>query len=103
MSLRKSPQQCQSLADIRVEVNRIDQELVALLAERNGYAEAAAAFKKSEEEIRSPDHLDAFFTERKRQAREAGLDEAMVERIYKAIVERSIEMHLALWRRAARP
>jgi isochorismate pyruvate lyase len=103
MSLRKLPQQCQGLADIRVEVNRIDPELVALLAARNGYAEAAAVFKTSEEDIRSPDHLDAFFTERKRQAREAGVDEAMVERIFRAIVERSIELQLALWRRGAKP
>lgn len=100
MTAYKLPQDCRSLEDIRADVNRIDRELVALLAERNGYALAATAFKKSEADIHAPDHLDAFFAERKRLAREAGLSEAMIERIFRAIVERTIEMQSAIWRSA---
>ena len=103
MSANKLPQQCQSLADIRDEVNRIDRELIELLAERTAYAEAAFAFKKSEADIRSPEHLPAFFADRKRQAREAGLSESMVEEIFKSLVARSIEMHSAQWRSRTKP
>lgn len=98
MTARKLPQQCQGLADIRDEVNRIDRELIALLAQRTAYAEAAVAFKIGEADIRSPDHLNAFFAERMRQAREAGVSDTMVERIFNAIVERSVELQSALWR-----
>ena len=98
MTARKLPKQCQSLADIRDEVNRIDRELIALLAERTAYAEAAFAFKKSEADIRSPDHLPAFFADRKRQARGAGLSETLVEAVFNALVAHSIEMHIAQWR-----
>ena len=98
MTAQKLPHECQSLADIRDEVNRIDRELIALLGRRTGYAEAAAPFKRDEADIRSPGHLGAFYAERRRQARDAGLDEAMVDQIFKAIIARSIDLHLAQWR-----
>lgn len=98
MTATRLPNQCQDLSHIRAEVNRIDREIIAMVAQRTAYAEAAVAFKASEADIRAPDHLPAFFAERRRQAREAGLSEAMVETIFRAITERSVELQLAKWR-----
>ena len=37
----KKPADCASMTDVRAEIDRVDQALVALIAERFGYVERA--------------------------------------------------------------
>ena len=41
----KQPAECETMADIRAEIDRLDAELVALFAQRVGYIDRAAAIK----------------------------------------------------------
>ena len=41
----KTPAECETMADIRAEIDRLDEELVALFAERTAYIDRAAAIK----------------------------------------------------------
>lgn len=93
-SARKSPSRCTGLADVRREVNRIDAALVRLLGERQRYALAAARFKPDVNSVRRPDHLPAFFAARGQWAATAGIDPALVERIFRAITAESVKLQL---------
>ena len=42
----KVPDQCESLQDVRTEIDRLDFNIIKLLAERSGYVKAAARFKR---------------------------------------------------------
>ena len=44
--MQKSPADCASMADIRAEIDRIDEALMALFAERWAYIDRAAEIKK---------------------------------------------------------
>jgi hypothetical protein len=44
----KTPEQCESMVDIRVEIDRLDRQVVALLGQRFAYVKAASKFKTSE-------------------------------------------------------
>jgi isochorismate pyruvate lyase len=46
------PEQCKTMADIRTGVDAVDAELVALLARRFGYMNAAARIKKDRNAVR---------------------------------------------------
>lgn len=46
---KKLPAQCQSMADVRAEIDRIDSALVDLIAERFGYVERAWQIKLGEQ------------------------------------------------------
>jgi isochorismate pyruvate lyase len=93
-SLRKSPSRCTEIAHVRREVNRIDATLVRLLGERQRYALAAARFKPDAKSVRRPDHLPAFFAARAQWAAAAGIDPALVERIFRAITTESVKLQL---------
>lgn len=44
----KAPQDCEDMGDVRAEIDRIDQALVDLIAERFGYVERAWQIKSRE-------------------------------------------------------
>ena len=43
----KKPDECADLAEIRMEIDRIDRDVIAALGERFQYVKAAAKFKKN--------------------------------------------------------
>jgi isochorismate pyruvate lyase len=45
MTTPKTPAECADLSDVRVEIDRVDKALVALIAERFGYVERAWQIK----------------------------------------------------------
>ena len=52
------PEDCRSLAQVRAEIDRLDEQIVRLLAERGGYVLAAARFKNSADEVRAPQRVE---------------------------------------------
>ncbi|MFN7052789.1 MAG: chorismate mutase, partial [Gemmobacter sp.] len=44
----KTPAECRNMAELRVEIDRLDGEIVALLAARVGYIDRAAQLKPAE-------------------------------------------------------
>lgn len=93
---RISPGDCAGMEQIRVQVNKIDREIIGLLGERLGYVRAAVAFKPDESSIRRPDHWDAFFSARRKWAEEEGYDPAVIEAIYRALYDYTVKVQLEL-------
>lgn len=46
--------QCNSLEEVRENIDRIDNEIIKLIAERGTYVVQASAFKKSEDGVKAP-------------------------------------------------
>ena len=98
-TVRRSPEACNSMEDLRVEIDRIDSGLVALIAERARFIDRAIVLKKR-------DGLPAYIPERveevvanvRRLAREEGAPEHVVETIWRVMVDEFIAIesgHLA--------
>ena len=48
----KAPENCGSMAELRVAIDALDQTLVTLLARRQAYIERAAILKKDRDTVR---------------------------------------------------
>lgn len=92
-----SPQACRSIHDVRQEIDRLDRQLVALMGSRLSYVKAAAKFKRSEVDVRAPERFAAMLQARRRWAGEEGLEPAMVEALFRSMVNHFIEQELSDW------
>lgn len=86
----KRPAECASLADVRVELDRLDAELLRTLAERRQFVLAAAQFKSSPTAVADPARVQAMIAVRRGLAQEQGLNPDMVESLFRLLVDHFI-------------
>ena len=77
---------CTTLAAVREEIDRIDRDVIALLAERSTYVARAGTFKRNVDEVRAPDRAAQVIANAGRMAADAGADPRVIERIYRELV-----------------
>jgi isochorismate pyruvate lyase len=91
-----------TLADVRAAIDRIDGEIVALLAERLRYTRDAARFKADEGEVAAPARAAAVVKRVTALGAERGVPKEIVGPVYRALVAASIEDQRKIFRRIAR-
>lgn len=84
-----------SLAEVRARIDVIDSELVRLLAQRQGLVRAAASFKSDDQAVRAPDRVAQVVASVRERARDAGLEPAVAEAVWRAMIGAFIELELA--------
>ncbi|ARS51880.1 chorismate mutase [Kushneria konosiri] len=91
----KNVQPCRDLAEVRQHIDRLDQEIVAAIAERGGYVHQAAAFKRNEQEVRAPQRVEQVIERVRTMAEEHQADPEVVEQVYRAMISAftEAEMH----------
>lgn len=87
MEAIKTPQQCESLEQVRAGIDRLDAQIVRLLAERGAYVLAAARFKHSADAVRAPQRVEQVVARVRVLAEQQGAMPEVVERIYRALIE----------------
>jgi chorismate mutase/prephenate dehydrogenase len=79
-----------TLAELRREIDAIDEQVVDLLARRHGKVHAAMAIKKTAGlPVYHPAREEDLISQRRRQAAHAGLDPDHVEELYRCILRQS--------------
>ncbi len=86
---------CESLNEVRANIDRIDRQIVELLAERGGYVKQAARFKKTTEDVKAPKRVEQVIANAVELAREFGADTVVTERVYRSMVAAFIEAETA--------
>ncbi|MBA2277307.1 MAG: chorismate mutase [Chloroflexia bacterium] len=87
--------QCQSLDEVREQIDRIDRQLVALLAERSGYVLQAAAFKRTAADVAAPRRVEQVVARVRHLAMAEGVDADLVEQVYRTMIARFIDIEQA--------
>ena len=77
---------CASLAEVRDNIDRIDRQIVALMAEREKYVAEAGRFKADPAAVSAPARVEAIIAKVRAIAREDGLAESVAERSYRAMI-----------------
>jgi len=77
---------CARLADVRVHIDRIDKQIVALMAERGQYVAEAGRFKADPAAVSAPPRVETIIVKVKELARADGLAERVAERSYRAMI-----------------
>ena len=94
-----APEDCQTMAEVRDGVDTLDRQLVALIAERARYMEAAARIKPGRDTVRDDWRVNDVLTKVKAEAEQAGLRVSIAEPVWRELVERSIQYEFEVWDR----
>lgn len=90
---------CTTMAQVRAGVDQIDRALVALLARRFAYMDAAARIKPTREAVRDEDRKRRVIANARAAAMEVGVPEEVVAVLWEQLVEASIAYELAAFDR----
>jgi isochorismate pyruvate lyase len=88
---------CQNMADLRVEIDRLDRALVSLLAERQTYIERAAEIKTKRSRIRDQARIEDVVAKVLIAAKAAGLSPAIAEPVWRTLIEACIAHEHDAW------
>ena len=94
----RKPADCTTMADIRPEIDRLDEDLVRLFAERAGYIDRAAQIKAQIDlPARIGPRVEEVVENVRRHAKAARLSPELVETLWRHLIDWSIareETHL---------
>jgi len=91
MTNETPPQDCQSMAEVRAEIDRMDRELVRMLALRAGYIDRATALKQLNGwPARIPERVEEVVMNARAAADGEGLDPDLIEDLWRQLVDWSI-------------
>ncbi|WP_127071356.1 chorismate mutase [Pelagibacterium lentulum] len=90
MSATKSPAECQTKEDVRAEINRIDQALISLFAERHSYVTRMAEIKTDPHEANDPARIEAVIGRVREAALRLDLDEDQAELLWRTLIDWNI-------------
>lgn len=96
---RPAPADCTTMGEVRQGVDAIDRLLVAVLAERQGYMDAAARIKTDRAAVRDAARIEDVVAKVKAAARAAGLSEAIAEPVWRTLIEACIAHEFGVWDR----
>jgi isochorismate pyruvate lyase len=89
--MKRAPADCTTKPHIRAEIDRLDAELVSLLAERFGYVRRMAEIKASPDEALVPERVDEVLDRVAVAATAAGLDEDLARDLWRRLIEWNID------------
>jgi len=92
-----APADCTTMTEVRAGVDAVDRDIVALLARRFGYMDAAARIKPDREAVRDEWRKADVKAKVDAAAAEAGIDRALIGRLYEDLIETSIAHELVRW------
>lgn len=85
---------CNSLEEVRENIDRIDNEIIKLIAERGTYVAQASAFKKSEDGVKAPNRVEAVIKRVRENALKYGANPDMAEALYREMISRFVSMEM---------
>ena len=91
------PADCTTMNQVRAGVDDVDRQLVALLARRFGFMDAAARIKPVREAVRDEWRKADVLAKVDATAAAAGIDRELLRRLYEDLIETSIAHELARW------
>ncbi len=78
---------CMVMGQVREEIDRLDQLLVELMAERQGYIEAAARIKPAKSEVRLEWRIEDVVSKVLVHCDKTGLSKRIAEPVWRQLIE----------------
>lgn len=92
MTTPKKPQDCSSMAELRLGIDALDKQLVAQLKLRAEYINRAIELKQENGwPARIPERVEEVVANARREADEQGLDPDLIEKLWRQIIDWSID------------
>lgn len=82
----RQPAECETMDQVRVEIDRIDSALVDMIAERFGYVERAWQLKSRPEEATVPWRIQQVIDRVRARAKDKGLSPELTEALWRQMI-----------------
>ncbi len=86
--------ECNSIEDVRTNIDRIDRQIVSLLSERGAYVNQAARFKKTTDDVKAPQRVEQVIAKVTALSQELGANPSVTEQVYRAMISAFIHAEL---------
>ena len=83
--------ECSNLDEVRANIDRLDRQIVSLLAERGNYVLQAATFKPKLDDVSAPQRVEAVIRNVRKIAVEIGALPDVVETTYRSLIAAFIQ------------
>lgn len=93
----KPAKDCTSMTEVRAGVDSIDRELVALIARRQAYMEAAARIKEDRDAVYDSVRIEDVVAKVKAEAVKQGLSVEIAEPVWREMIKQSIAYEFKVW------
>lgn len=77
---------CSDIGEVRSEIDRIDDTIVKLIAERGEYVKQAAGFKKDSDDVKAPDRVEKVIAGVRAKAESYGANPDITEAVYRTMI-----------------
>jgi isochorismate pyruvate lyase len=85
---------CKDLNEVRENIDRIDKQIVKLIAERSYYVKQAANFKKDTQDVKAPKRVEMIIEKVRKLAEDNNVEPNIVEAIYRNMINSFINLEL---------
>ncbi|WP_457745943.1 chorismate mutase [Sulfurimonas sp.] len=89
---------CNSLQEVRDEIDTIDTKLVDLISERSHLIRQAAAFKNSVDEVKAEDRIDDIMQRVRKRAIELNINPNMISELFTIMIDEMVETEISEFR-----
>lgn len=94
-----NPEACRTMAEVREGVDAVDRQLVALIAQRTRFMEAAARIKPSRDVVHDDWRIADVVEKVTAEAARVGVTSAIVEPVWRELIRQSIAYEFTVWDR----
>ena len=97
MKLKKKPEACENISEIRNALDEIDLEIIHLFSIRHAYVKEIVKFKSGSEGIVASERKEQVLLQRKEWAEKRGLDPGFVEDVFRLLIEKNIQLQFDIY------
>lgn len=94
----RDSKQCKNIGEIRESIDEIDFQIIGLLGKRLCFVEEIVKFKNNEEAIVAKSRQEEVIEQRRKWAKENNLDQDLIEKIYRTLLQFNIQKELKIFR-----
>lgn len=85
---------CTSLEEVRNNIDRIDRNIVSLIAERSFFVKEASKFKKDKNDVEAPKRVEVVIEKVRKLAKDNELNEDIAEELYRTMIDSFIKLEM---------
>jgi isochorismate pyruvate lyase len=89
---------CNSLQEVRDEIDTIDEELVELISKRSHLIRQAAAFKNSVDEVKAHDRVEDILQRVRKKAIALNINPNMISDLFTIMIDEMVETEISEFR-----
>ncbi len=89
---------CDTLKEVRYEIDKLDLELVELISKRSHFIRQAASFKDSVDEVKADERIEFILQRVRHHAIELGVSPNMISELFTIMIDEMVETEIAEFR-----